>query len=48
VFPFGLVIIGLRFLLRGLLVLSGHATTEEESEEWNENAPRQGEEQVLD
>jgi len=48
VFPFGLIIIGLRFILRGLLVLSGHATTEEESEEWNENAPRQGEEQVVE
>jgi len=43
VFPFGLVVIALRFVLRGLLVLSGHASTEEESEEWNENAPRQGE-----
>ena len=46
VFPFGLMVIALRFVLRGLLVLSGHATTEEESEEWNENAPRQGEEDI--
>jgi TRAP-type C4-dicarboxylate transport system permease small subunit len=46
VFPFGLMVIAFRFILRGLLVLSGHASTEEESEEWNENAPRQGEEQI--
>ncbi|HVU02491.1 MAG TPA: hypothetical protein VHE30_12095 [Polyangiaceae bacterium] len=44
VFPIGLIVIGLRFLLRCLLVLSGHVSTEpDESEEWNEHA-RPGEE----
>lgn len=37
VFPIGLLIIGLRFLVRGLLVISGHATTEsDESEEYGQ------------
>lgn len=46
VFPIGLLIIALRFLLRGLLVLSGHVSIEsDESEDWNEHA-RPGEAQA--
>jgi TRAP-type C4-dicarboxylate transport system permease small subunit len=48
VFPIGLTIIALRFILRGLLVLSGHANVEgEESEDWNEHA-RPGEEPIRE
>ncbi|HEX3595445.1 MAG TPA: hypothetical protein VHU80_10095, partial [Polyangiaceae bacterium] len=45
VFPIGLMVIALRFLLRGLLLLSGHVNVDaEESDDWNEHA-RPGEEQ---
>ncbi|HVW30251.1 MAG TPA: hypothetical protein VHC69_33065 [Polyangiaceae bacterium] len=48
VFPIGLFVIALRFVLRGLLVLSGHASVEgEESEDWNEHA-RPGEEPIRE
>jgi TRAP-type C4-dicarboxylate transport system permease small subunit len=48
VFPIGLTIIALRFILRGLLVLSGHVSVEgEESEDWNEHA-RPGEEPIRE
>jgi TRAP-type C4-dicarboxylate transport system permease small subunit len=47
VFPIGLLVIALRFILRGLLVMSGHANVEsDESEDWNEHAARPGEEPV--
>lgn len=37
VFPIGLLVIALRFIVRGLLVLSGHATVDsDESEDWND------------
>lgn len=40
VFPIGLLIIALRFVVRGLLVLSGHATVDsDESEDWSEQEP---------
>ena len=49
VFPIGLTVIALRFLLRALLVLSGHVNIDsEESDDWNENAPRRGEEQISE
>jgi TRAP-type C4-dicarboxylate transport system permease small subunit len=49
VFPIGLTIIALRFILRGLLVLSGHVSVdgEGESEDWNEHA-RPGEEPIRE
>ncbi|HEX4334929.1 MAG TPA: hypothetical protein VH062_03385 [Polyangiaceae bacterium] len=48
VFPIGLLVIALRFVLRGLLLLSGQVTVEgEESEDWNEHA-RPGEEQISE
>lgn len=49
VFPIGLSIIALRFILRGLLVLSGHVSVdgEGESEDWNEHA-RPGEEPIRE
>ncbi len=38
VFPIGLLVIALRFVLRGLLVLSGHVGAEtEEGDDWNEH-----------
>jgi TRAP-type C4-dicarboxylate transport system permease small subunit len=48
VFPIGLTIIALRFILRGLLVLSGQVSVEgEESEDWNEHG-RPGEEPIRE
>jgi TRAP-type C4-dicarboxylate transport system permease small subunit len=48
VFPIGLTIIGLRFIMRCLLVLSGHASTEhDESDEYGEYT-RPGEEPVRE
>jgi TRAP-type C4-dicarboxylate transport system permease small subunit len=39
VVPFGLLVIAMRFIVRALLVLSGHVSTEsEESEEWSDQA----------
>jgi TRAP-type C4-dicarboxylate transport system permease small subunit len=46
VFPIGLLIIAMRFVMRGLLTISGHVGVEsDEADEWNENA-RPGEENV--
>jgi TRAP-type C4-dicarboxylate transport system permease small subunit len=40
VFPIGLLVIAIRFVVRGLLVLSGHVSTNsDESDEWNEYGP---------
>jgi TRAP-type C4-dicarboxylate transport system permease small subunit len=48
VFPVGLFVIALRFVLRGLLLVSGHVTVDaEESDDWNEHA-RPGEERIRE
>jgi TRAP-type C4-dicarboxylate transport system permease small subunit len=39
VFPIGLVIIALRFIMRGLLAISGHVSVDPDESEWGELAP---------
>jgi TRAP-type C4-dicarboxylate transport system permease small subunit len=48
VFPIGLLVIALRFILRSLLLVGGEVSVEgDESEDWNEHA-RPGEEPIAD
>ncbi|HEX7670553.1 MAG TPA: hypothetical protein VF395_13255 [Polyangiaceae bacterium] len=39
VFPIGLIIIALRFIVRGLLAISGHVTVDPDESEWGESPP---------
>lgn len=39
VFPIGLIIIGLRFIVRGLLAISGHVSVDPDESEWGEPSP---------